>query len=120
MLFGKNPLADVLLATLGWTTHDVPRFRDCYLDGETIVVHTRTGGGNRNSYEEENGRLTQHSCYVSDSDDDFDCTYANFIFRFPEEYAAELRAASAGAEVQAPSQKWEELLGALHNKKEAP
>lgn len=44
MLFGVNSAAPVLLATLGLTLNDVPRFRDCYIDGEHIVIHTRTGG----------------------------------------------------------------------------
>ena len=47
MLFGVNSAAPVLLATLGLTESDVPRFRDCHLNGEQIVIYTRTGGGNR-------------------------------------------------------------------------
>ena len=34
MLFGVNRAAPVLLATLGLTESDVPRFRDCRLNGE--------------------------------------------------------------------------------------
>jgi hypothetical protein len=47
MLFGSNKAAPVLLAVLGITADRVPRYRDCFIDGENIVIHTRTGGGNR-------------------------------------------------------------------------
>jgi len=113
MLFGVNSAAPVLLATLGLTAGDVPCFRDCYIDGDNIVIHTRTGGGNREDYEVENEELQSNPFYVRDEDDDFDCTYANFYYRFPEEYADELKAMAANADSIKPSEKWEALLESL-------
>lgn len=116
MLFGVNSAAPILLKTLGITSGDVPRFRDCYVEGDTIVIHTRTGGGNREGYEAENDALTKIPGYVCDADDDYDCTYANFYYLFPAEYAADLKALSAKSEGHKPSEKWEALFDSLKSK----
>lgn len=119
MLFGFNQQAPVLLACLGISAGDVPRFRDCFIEGENIVIHTRTGGGNRETYEAENDYLTQHACYLRDEDDDFDSTYANFYYKFPDEFAADLAALAAKNESHTTSQKWQALIAALE-KPDAP
>lgn len=109
LLFGQNETAPALLALLNQVANlDPPRYRDCYFDGEYIVVHTRTGGGNREDYELENAAMTEHPWYVDDADDDFDCTYADFRFRPPPEIAATL----SKAEVT-PAERWQLLLNAL-------
>lgn len=134
MLFGTNPLSGVLLATLGFTEADVPRFRDCYLSEGRIAIHTRTGGGNRDFYESLEGcrdeypeyfesesppagpwnsDLRKSEYFMFDEDDDFDSTYANFYFKFPEDYAAELEAISKNVEPVEPSEKWSALLESL-------
>ena len=47
-IFGVNPYTGGLLAILGIEASAVPRFRDCYVDGEgRIVIYARTGGANR-------------------------------------------------------------------------
>ncbi len=124
MLFGVNPAAQVILAILGLKPTDIPRFRDCYVEndetaGYRICVHTRTGGGNRDYYEDEatcrdsypeyfeagkeapagpwNAGLRANPHYISDADDSFDSTYANFYFRLPEKWKAVLEALDAGA-----------------------
>lgn len=138
MYFGVNRAASVLLATLGLTENDVPRFRDCYIDGDRIVIHTRTGGGNRDYYDSEescranypeyfdgkedptgpwNSSLTLNTYYLYDKDDDFDSTYANFNFKFPEEYAANLKALAERSKMHKPSEKWQALLKAMENSK---
>lgn len=108
-LFGVNLLAPMLLAMLGLKEHDVPRFRDCYFDGENICVYTRTGGGNRDAYESPGRRKANYPDlyptdeavnagpfnrdlrmvpeYVYDDDDDYDSTYATFYFKVPERFA---------------------------------
>lgn len=140
LLFGTNAAAPLLLAALGLTENDIPRFRDCYVDGEYIVIHTRTGGGNRDYYESAescrncypeyfndgpdepagpwNSDLAAHPCYVRDEDDDFDSTYADFYFKFPEEYAEDLNALSAVVKEYKPSEKWQALFDAM--RKETP
>lgn len=91
MLFGVEPTAGIALKMLDIGPQDVPRFRDAYFgwadDAKTdpvIVIHTRTGGGNREAYEAENARLTTLVGYRYDRDDDFDSTYADFCFSVPD------------------------------------
>lgn len=91
MLFGVEPTADIALKMLGVGPHDVPRFRDAYFKwadntqtDPVIVIHTRTGGGNREAYRSENDRLTALVGYRYDRDDNFDSTYADFFFSVPE------------------------------------
>lgn len=92
MLFGMNPYTDLLLAVLGVKKVDVPRFRDVYYDAEegVITIHTRTGGGNRDDYRDENASLTRLPGYRGDSDDEGDCTYANFEFVVPDEWRSDV------------------------------
>ena len=58
MLFGVNPAAPILLAMLDTTQDKIPRFRDIYIKDEYIVIHTRTGGGNREYYESRESRIS--------------------------------------------------------------
>lgn len=100
MIFGSQPVAGLALALLDLTPKAVGRFRDAWferIDGDVCVaVYTRNGGGNRDCWEEGNDDCTctgctttrilpAHPLYISDQDDDFDCTYATFYFRLPSE-----------------------------------
>ena len=51
IIHGENPFSTILLGILGLTRENVPRYRDCWWTGNQIAVHTRTGGGNRDYYE---------------------------------------------------------------------
>lgn len=94
-LFGWNP-ACVLLAPMLTDENPqdfFPRFRDCYLgdEGETIVIFTRVGGGNRSdgpddewSYGEE--KLYDMPTFIRTWDDDFDDTYGYYEFGVPVEW----------------------------------
>lgn len=86
----NNVNQEKILAAIGLTEGDIPRPRGCGIEDGMIIVHTRTGGGNRESYEEENDKLTENEYYLRDEDDDFDSTYANWYFRVPEEFQSEL------------------------------
>jgi hypothetical protein len=110
MLFGEYPAASILLGVLGLTKEQVPRYRNCFVNGGHIVVHTRTGGGNREYYEEENSTLQKNEFYASDEDDEFDCTYANFLFRFPDKYKTDLEALESLAPSYTPSEQWSMFL----------
>lgn len=131
MMFGVNSMAPVLLKIIGLDANDVPRFRDAFIQGEYIVVHTRSGGGNRDFYESLetcrenypeyftgedypdgpwNYNLTCNQYYSHDEDDDFDSTYANFYFDFPSEYADDLKALSESNPTYTPSDKWQMLF----------
>lgn len=136
MLFGVDKMAPVLLAALGIKTDQVPRFRDCFLDSERkhIVIHTRTGGGNRDYYANAerykahhadqigteyeykgpwNDDLHEHANYLYDEDDDFDSTYADFYFSFPTDYVVDLTALCDKVETYRPSNKWQALFRSL-------
>lgn len=90
MLFGKNPEAEVLLAILGLKENDVERFRDVHFCEEGISIYTRTGGGNRDDYKQQ--ALLTSPYYIRDEDDDYDCTYATFYFRIPEDVKEDVEA----------------------------
>lgn len=144
MLFGVSDAAPYLMAMLKLKTDQVPRFRDCWLDHEKklIAVHTRTGGGNRDYYEDEascrdncpeyfegdsppsgpwNADLRKHELFAYDEDCDYDSTYATFYFRFPEKLSEPLSQIcdelKQGGAVCDPGERWraamEELKGQL-------
>lgn len=86
-LFGRNLFTPVLLKIIKVDLDQIPRFRDACVseDMEHIVILTRTGGGNREEYQDQNEALAANPLFVSDRDDDFDSTYAKFKFRVPTE-----------------------------------
>lgn len=91
MVMGVNPFAPMLLKfALKLTPGDVPRLRDVWWNGEHVVMLTRTGGGNREFYEDitlnpGNPTLRRLPGYVRDEDDDYDATYALFYYELPKE-----------------------------------
>lgn len=133
LLFGHNPFAGVLLTMLGTEPNSVPRFRDCYLaeDGK-IVIYTRTGGGNREAYENADSRRT--TCgdiypteeevtagpfnddlralpgFLYDEDDGYDSTYARFYFSVPEKFEHLLAKIEPGED---PTKRWADMLAKL-------
>lgn len=119
MMNGVNPAAFFILPMLGEKHPDqYPRFRDCFVqkrqwdllpDGmpamkvsegseepQDIYVYTRVGGGNRDDYQQEIKELQDHPNYLTDFDDDFDCTYATFVFSVPDEWKDDYQKAIAG------------------------
>lgn len=86
MAMGENPMSEELLALIGLDTETVPRFRDCWVspDYTKLTVLTRTGGGNRDEYKSENQNLRDNEYFVEDYDDDFDNTFAKFVYELPE------------------------------------
>lgn len=126
MLFGVNGAAPVLLKIIGVDPKSIPRFRDCFMSDGHIVIYTRTGGGNRDYYDgpnsdnEEgpwNSTMRESPYYQYDEDDDFDPTYANFYFSFPEEYKSDLEALCNGVQDYTPSERWKMLLDSLNTSK---
>ena len=116
MLFGENELADDLLKMLNLTKEDCGRYRDCYLDekGEKIIVYTRNGGGNRAYYEEVFDKLSSHTNYLCDYDDDFDCTYASIEFSVPDKFIELTKEfVKKGADTTTGSEKFKKLLDVL-------
>lgn len=93
MINGVTPATFFILPMLGKHAYEYPRFRDCFLGNEEypeyddhIHVYTRTGGGNRESYQAENDEMRAMPDFVTDFDDSYDCTYASWVFRVPERW----------------------------------
>ena len=121
MLFGENELSEVLLKMLNLTKEDCGRYRDCYLDekGEKIIVYTRNGGGNREYYEEVFDKLSSHTNYLCDYDDDFDCTYASIEFKVPDKFIEfTKKLVKEGVDTTTGSEKFKKLFEILDNKGE--
>ena len=96
MLFGMSPAVAWVLPMLGKHPDEYPRFRDCFLGDPDhpeydnhIHIYTRVGGGNRGDYEEEIKKLRSIPGYVDDFDDEFDSTFATFVFEVPGEWRAD-------------------------------
>lgn len=123
-LFGTNPFSGLLLEILGAETASIPRYRDCYLNDEgNIVIHTRTGGGNRDAYERdgeywEEGQIDNDTIralpgFKGDADDDFDSTYADFTFAVPEAFKPQVELLKTMGGIQNPGERWQEMLEGL-------
>ncbi len=117
MLFGRNPMSEMFLAMLDLTKDDVGRFRDCYLSDNKIVVFTRNGGGNREDYSEVIESLRAHKHYLTDYDDDFDCTYASFEFNVPDEFNSVISKLQI-EDSRPPMDKFKQMLDDLQSGKE--
>lgn len=112
-LFGVHPAADALLSMLGIERHRVPRFRDCFLKGDTIVIYTRTGGGNREFYARENDSLRIRKGYIADVDMAFDSTYALFSYAIPAHCRRECETIRDLFPPRDPGADWPRLLAKM-------
>lgn len=120
---------------------EIPRYRDLWVEKNddpekvTLVIYTRTGGGNREEYLLENARLAEHPGYVGDEDDSFDSTYATFKFvvskdmldlnMVQDDFRDDidgLWAAIKEEEVEPvdPSERWQEAIKALEDRVKHP
>jgi hypothetical protein len=128
MLFGRNPIAPLYLAFLGLSQSDVGRFRDCFVqqtdEGDLrIVIYTRNGGGNRDDYAGTTEALRAHPEFVTDFDDDFDCTYASYVFKVPLEFEEAVKKLTASLPDQTvdPGTRFQQLIKDLQaNKTDDP
>jgi len=93
LINGVGPAAYFILPFLGKLPDEYPRFRDCFTHDpehpeydDKIHIYTRVGGGNRESYEAEINELRAMAGYLADHDDNFDSTYATFVYEIPEKW----------------------------------
>ena len=109
MINGVNPATFFILPMLGEEhPDDYPRFRDCFIQDDEIHVYTRVGGGNRNcGFGEE--ELQSHPNYLRDFDDDYDSTYATYVFSVPDEFKPDFELIKAG-KIKEISEKYKERL----------
>lgn len=104
-LFGWNPACLWLAPMLTDENPQsfFPRFRDCYLgdEGDTIVILTRVGGGNRSDGPDDEWDYGEHKLYdmptfIRTWDDDYDSTYGYYEFGVPEEWKDDFEHAKNG------------------------
>ena len=101
-----NPDRDKCIRAVGLDPDKIPRLRGAgiqkvgrsHLSRYRIVIHTRTGAGNRGIYEankenidhvlegNSNPYMRTSPYYLKDEDDEFDHTYVNFFYRIPEDF----------------------------------
>jgi hypothetical protein len=98
MIHGVKPSTFLILPVLGKHPEKYPRFRDCFIGDQEkpetegkIIIYTRTGGGNRPDYEEENEAMRQMPGFIMDYDDSFDNTFAHWVFEIPEMWAKDVK-----------------------------
>lgn len=135
MVNGVQPATFFLLPMLGKHPNEYPRFRDCFagelytddeLDGfgipvlkhgseEYISIYTRVGGGNREEYEKEIIDLQNSEGYVKDFDDDFDSTFATFVFKVPERFKNDFRLIKEG-KIEETSQEYKDQVDKVYPK----
>ncbi len=92
MVHGVTYATFFILPMLGKHPDEYPRFRDCFTVNEEhpeydhhILVYTRVGGNNRGaSYGEE--ELYKDPNFVTSFDDDFDNTFATYVFKVPDRW----------------------------------
>ena len=91
------------------------RFRDAYLneDGTKIILYTRNGGGNRDDYQYVFDLLRKHPLYLTDYDDDYDCTYAYIKFKVPDEYIDLCKGLATGEAPETIHQKFSKAIEAI-------
>lgn len=140
MLFGTNPFSGTLLQMLGTNQDEIPRYRDCFLneDGTEIIIHTRTGGGNRDFYEHPdacranypeyfggddpdpsgpwNADLRKIAGFKYDRDDDYDCTYADFHYDVPEAFREQVALLKDLGAVTNPAERWQQVIEGLRSR----
>ena len=82
---GYNIACVLILPMLGRKQEEYPRFRDCFVEDGMIAIYTRVGGGNRGcGFGEE--ELYKDPNFIETYDDDFDNTYATYLFNVPEKW----------------------------------
>ena len=126
LVFGRNPIAPIILEALALPESAVGRFRDAFVSNGEFAVYTRNGGGDREHFSldgAEEGEdcfctgciityhLPKHPNYLRDEDDSFDCTYATVYFSIPEKYKEVFDPFDSGD--FDPDQRWFDAIDAL-------
>lgn len=131
MINGVNPATFFILPMLAEKhPESYPRFRDCFV-GElsnadendqfgipkkqtdktkkVVSIYTRVGGGNREDYQEQIDELRKMEGYIKDYDDDFDSTFATFVFNIPKEFESDFDLV-LNSEIHKTSEKYKDRL----------
>ena len=82
---GFSPATYAILPMLEIPYIVIPRYRDCFVENNKILVFTRVGGGNRNcGFGEE--ILLNHPNFVETYDWEEDSTYGIYEFSIPSKW----------------------------------
>lgn len=117
IMHGTNKYADIILLILGLIPKNLGRFRDAWFnaEGTEITIFTRNGGGNREDYFPD--KITKHSLYLRNYDDEYDSTYAHIIFKVPEEVWDVTKILAAGKTEKTLKEKTEESFEKMKSMK---
>ena len=137
MINGVNPATFFILPMLGKHPDGYPRFRDCFIGKQTndesetdtfgipkkkldtnkklISVYTRAGGGNRDDYANEIQELRSMAGYIEDYDDDFDSTFATFVFEVPAQFIEDYDKVLEGSIIET-SQEYKNIVDRVYPK----
>lgn len=131
-----NPDQDKCIRAVGLNPDKIPRLRGAgiqkmdegFIFDYCIVIHTRTGAGNRSTYEankenidhvfegDSNPYMRTSPYYLMDEDDNFDHTYVNFFYRIPEDFDwGESYSPEREAELRDPIKVMEKAINNLKN-----
>lgn len=108
MINGFNPACVFIMPMLGRKQEEYPRFRDCFVEDGKIAIYTRVGGNNRGcGYGEE--ELYKDPNFVTTYDDEFDSTYATYLFTVPEKWKNDFSNIMSG-EWESVSEEYQKYL----------
>ena len=83
-MFAQKDDYDNILTEFGIDKNEIPRLRGIQVvvkdEYYYLHIHTRTWGWNREWYQEENNKMQKNKFFVTDHDDSFDSTYADWFF----------------------------------------
>lgn len=129
LINGVNPATFFILPMLGKHPEEYPRFRDCFVgelknaeekdqfgipkkkvsEEKVISIYTRVGGCNRDNYKSQIEELQNMSNYLRDYDDDFDSTFATFVFSIPEKWKSDFYKIIGGKFIEISNEYKQEL-----------
>lgn len=135
MINGVQSATFFVLPMLGKHPDEYPRFRDCFIgkqytdeevdqfgipkhkhgEEKLISVYTRVGGNNRESYEEQIEEMRKHPEFVEDYDDNFDNTFATFVFKVPEKFMDDFAKIKEG-KIKETSKEYKDLIYKIYPK----
>ena len=135
MINGVQQATFFVLPMLGKHPDSYPRFRNCFIgkqhtdsdvdqfgiptqkNGEEMLisVYTRVGGNNREDYEKEIAEMRAMPEFVEDFDDDFDSTFATYVFRVPEKFKDDFVKIKEG-KIKETSQVYKDLVYEVYPK----
>lgn len=139
MTQGANPATFFVLPMLGRHPDDYPRFRDCFMQERKFIIHEglpvmmidpngrsgiicvfmRVGGGNRESYVKEIEDMRKMPTYIRDFDDEFDPTYATFVFDVPTKWRKDFDTLMKDSNIKGLSEEYRRELYKIYPKLKA-